>query len=140
MASVPTCSSSASRAGANDRVGAREVELVEHCAGVEHGPAHEDRADPTVVAVGDDGPRPALELRDGGGLRHVEHVDEVVRDAATLGLRELRRTDVHPPVELHRVGVDDLPTESLGEVERERALARCGRTHDGDDLAGRHGR
>ena len=76
-----------------------------------------------------------LELRHRGRLGHVEHVEQVVGDAATLGERQLRRTDVHAAVDLHRVGVHDLAAQPLGEVEGERALARRGRPDDGDHRA-----
>ena len=57
----------------------------------------------------------------------------MVGDAAPLRKRELGGADVHAPVELHRVGVDDLAVESLGQVEAEVGLARgCG-SDDGDD-------
>ena len=48
-------------------------------------------------------------------------------------LGQLRRADVHAAVDLHRVGVDDLAAEPLGEVERELGLARGRGADDGDD-------
>ena len=50
--------------------------------------------------------------------------------------------DVHAAVELHRVGVDDLAAQRLGEVEREVGLAhrrRADHRHDGDLGRGGHG-
>ena len=38
-----------------------------------------------------------------------------------------------PPVDLEGVGIDDLPADRLRESERQRALARGGRTDDGED-------
>ena len=63
---------------------------------------------------------------------HVEHVELVVRNAATLGGRQFGGADVHAAVELHGVGVDDLAAEPLGDVECQRALAGAGRPDDGD--------
>src|SRR3954471_19460977 len=59
-----------------------------------------------------------------------------MRDAAALGLAGLRRPDVHAPVELHGVGVDDLSSEPPGELDGEGGLARSGRADDGDDGRG----
>ena len=78
-----------------------------------------------------------LELRHRRGLAHVEHVEQVVGDAAALGGGELRRTDVHAAVDLHRVGVDDLAAEALGEVEGEVGLAGGGGPDDRDHNGGR---
>jgi hypothetical protein len=39
----------------------------------------------------------------------------MVGDAAALLGRQLGGTDVHPTVELHGVGVDDLAAEALGQ-------------------------
>jgi hypothetical protein len=67
-------------------------------------------------------------------------VHEVVRDAAPLGDGELGGADVHAAVDLHRVGVDHLAAQALGEVEGEPGLAGRGRPDDGDDRRGlRHG-
>ena len=60
-------------------------------------------------------------------LGDVEHVEQVVRDAAALVDRELRRADVHAAVQLHRVGVDD-----LGGASRARRAPRRGRATRSD--------
>ena len=46
----------------------------------------------------------------------------MVRYAAALGLGRLGGADVHAAVDRHRVGVDDLAVEALGEVEGEAVL------------------
>ena len=69
----------------------------------------------------------------------VEHVELVVRDASTLGRRQLGGADVHAAVQLHRVGVDDLAADPFGDVERQGALAGAGRPDDGDGADGDHG-
>ena len=56
-----------------------------------------------------------------------------MRDAAPLVLRQLGGADVHAAVDLHRVGVDDLAAEALGEVEGEVGLAGRGGPDDRDD-------
>ena len=50
-------------------------------------------------------------------LGHLEHIELVVRYAASLGERHLGRADVHAAVELAGVGADHLATQGLGEVE-----------------------
>ena len=65
----------------------------------------------------------------------LEEVEQVVRDAASLGLGQLGGADVHAAVDLHRVGVDHLSPEPLGEVEAEARLARRGGSDEGDRLA-----
>ena len=50
----------------------------------------------------------ALELGDRGRRRDLLEVEQVVRDAAPLGLGKLGRADVHAAVDLHRIGVDHL--------------------------------
>ena len=46
-------------------------------------------------------------------------------DPAALLAGNLGGADVHSDVELHGVGVHDLATEPLGEVQRETGLARA---------------
>jgi hypothetical protein len=114
-------------------VGARELELVQDRPGVERRAADQDGHHSPAAAVVDDGPGPALELGNGGRLGDLEHVHQVVRDAAAVGDRQLRGADVHAPVDLHRVGVHDLAAQRLGEVQRQRTLPRRGRTDHRDD-------
>ena len=128
---------------ADGLVGAGELEAVEHGPGVERRPPDQHRGPAGRAQVGHHGPGPALELRDAGRLGDVEDVEEVVGDAAALGGRQLGGADVHAAVELHGVGVDDLPAQGLGEVERERRLAgRRGPDdrHHGWTGVGGHGR
>jgi len=94
-----------------------------------HRPAAEDGLD--VVGGG------TLIAADRRGLGDVEHVELVMRNPAPLGNRQFRGADVHPAVELHGVGVDDLTAEPFGQVQRQGTLARPGRPDDGDG-ASRH--
>ena len=57
----------------------------------------------------------------------VEHVEQMMRDAAPLGDRQLRGADVHAAVQLHRVGVDDLGGTPVRGERRRRGRA-TGRT------------
>jgi hypothetical protein len=125
--------------GAERRVGAGELEAVEHRPGVERGPADEHGDDAARAQRLDRGPRLGLELRHRHRLGRVVGVEQVVRDPATLRRRRLRGADVHAPVDRHRVGVDDLAAEPLGEVEGERGLAGGGRADHGHDRDTAHG-
>jgi hypothetical protein len=73
--------------------------------------------------------------RDGRRLGHVQHVEQVVGDAAAFRFGGLGGADVHAPVELHRVGVDDLAAERAGQVHGQRGLAG-GRRPDHRDRDG----
>ena len=75
----------------------------------------------------------ALELGDRERFADRQDVEEVVGDAAPLGGGGLRRTDVHAAVDRHRVGVDDLAPEALGQVEGEAGLAGGRGPDDGHD-------
>ena len=58
-------------------------------------------------------PGQSLELRDGGGLRDVELVEQVVRHSLPFCRCDLGGADVHPPIDLHGVGVDDLAAQLI---------------------------
>ena len=63
----------------------------------------------------------------------IEHVKQMVRDSPPVGKRQLGRSDVHAPVELHGVRVDDLRLpERLGEIEGEGGLPGRGRADHRD--------
>ncbi|GAA2487618.1 hypothetical protein GCM10010393_18700 [Streptomyces gobitricini] len=57
-------------------------------------------------------------------------------DAAALLGRQLGGADVHPPVELHGVGVDDFTAQLLGEVDAQIGLSGRRGADDGDDPRG----
>lgn len=74
-----------------------------------------------------------LVRRDGGVLVDVEHVELVMRYVDPFGRRHLRGADVHPPVELERVGIDHLRGQPARERQRKVGLPHRGRSDDGDD-------
>lgn len=115
--------------GADLGVGAGEVEVVDGAAHVEAGAADEDGGAALGEEPVDLGAGQALVLGDTGGLGDRPDVEQPVRDAAALGLGEFGGADVHAPVELHGVGVDDLAAEVLGEEDAQVRLAgwRSGR-------------
>src|SRR3546814_9851315 len=71
-------------------------------------PADEDGVGAAAVDAADRRAGRLLVPGDSRLVGDIEHVQKVVRDAAALGLGQLRRTDVHAPIQLHGVGVDDL--------------------------------
>ena len=120
-------------------IGAREPEVVDH-ATTRTAPSRRRaaRRRPARDDLVDRGAGGALVGGDRCLLGDVEHVEQVVRHAAALGERELRRADVHAAVELHGVGVDDLggsarAFECRSEVEREVGLAGARRADDRDE-------
>jgi hypothetical protein len=56
----------------------------------------------------------------------------MVRHPPTLVGRRFRGADVETAVDLESVGVDDLSAGGFGERHRQGALARSGRTDDGE--------
>ena len=101
-------------AGADDGFGRGDLEGVEGGADVETRPADEHGPSSPPGDGGEVGARLPLVGRDAGLVAHVEHVELVVRYATALRRRQLRGADVHPPVELHGVGVDHLTAQLRG--------------------------
>ena len=122
--------------GRNDPHGveaARGLEQLE--GGVEGHPGLALGVDvePPVVDVGDVGLDPDARHAHGGDAAARDH--GLVRHARALGGGQFRGADVHAPVQLHRVGVDHLTTEFVGESDAQRRLAGRRRTDDGDHAA-----
>ena len=113
-------------------VRAGKVEFAERGPDVEAGAADEDRDLAALLQVGEHGVDEVLVLRDARGLGDVPDVEQMVRDAPALGLRELGGADVHARIQLHGVGVDDLAVEFQRQVHGQVRLARGGRAYDGD--------
>lgn len=95
-------------------VGAGELQVVDGPADVQPGAAHQDRPAALGEQRVDTGAGEPLVLGDAGRDGHVPDVQEVVRDPSALLGRQLGGADVHPSVQLHGVGVDDLAAETLG--------------------------
>ena len=114
------------------RVGGREGPPVQHRLDVEHGAADDDRHRAARRDGLDVGYGSLLVARHGRGFGDVQNVEPVVRDAAPVGDRQLGGADVHAPVLLHGVGVDDLPAEAFGDLECEMRLAGAGGSDDRD--------
>ncbi len=123
------------------RVGAGEAQVVQDGLDVEAGPADQDGGAAGRQQVLDHGPGVPLVGGDRGGLGHVEHVEQVVRHALPLGLGHLGGADVHPPVQLHGVGVDHLAAAAQGQPHRQVGLSGGGGADDRDrpGRAGGHG-
>ncbi len=119
--------------GAHLGVGAGKLHDVQGAADIQAGSADEDGR----TALGEQSvDLPAgqpLVLGDVGGVGDVPDVEEVVRDTATFPGRQFGGADVHPPVQLHGVGVDDFAVEMAGQGDAQVGLSCRGGTDDGDD-------
>jgi len=73
---------------------------------------------------------------DGGieGLVRTDDVQEVVRDSPLLLEGRLGRADVHPPIDLHGVRIDDFSRQGRGQAYGQSALAAGGRASNDDDF------
>src|SRR5699024_7333255 len=110
--------------------------------GVQGRSAHQYGDDVALAAVVDGGSCHELELRHRGGPVDVDDVDEVVPDPLPFRPGRFGRTDVHPPVDQHRVEIDQLTTnascaQAFGNHDRHRRLAdRCRTDHHRNHHAG----
>ena len=59
---------------------------------------------------------------------------EMMPDAREFLRARGPRSDLHPPVELHRIRGNNLRVEALGQVNRQRSLAGCRRPYHGQHL------
>ena len=114
------------------RVGRRQVPGVEQRLDVHHRPTDDDGGASPGTDVVDDGDGGVPVGGDRGGVRDLQDVEEMVRDAAAPVHRQLRGTDVHTAVELHRIDVDDLTVERPGQGEGDLGLAGPGGADDRD--------
>jgi hypothetical protein len=103
-------------------------------AEVKAGSAGENRQTPAAVDVADRRGGVARVLRGGVVVCGIGDVDQVMRDAAPVGGRNLVGADVEAAVDRRGIAVDDLAVEPFGDRQRERALPRRGRAknRDGD--------
>jgi len=106
--------------------------------------AVEKRAQIKSSAAGDD--RESLPVADaveglpaeagvGAGCQfavNAHDVDQVVWDAAACGDGKLGRSDIHSPIYLNRIAVNDFSLEGFGEKQGEFALAGARGPHYGD--------
>lgn len=124
------------QAGADLGVGAGELHDVQGAADVEAGSADEDGSAALGEQFVDLQAGQPLVVGDVRGVGDVPDVEEVVRDTAALLGRQFGGADVHPPVQLHGVGVDDLAVEMAGQGDAQVGLSCRGGTYDGDDPRG----
>ena len=103
---------------------AREVEPVEGAAQVQPGTADQDGSRPRPAMSAIAARASAWYSATAADFADRPDVEQVVRHAVAFGRRQLRGADVHAAVELHRVGVDDLAVEPVGEGDGEVATCR----------------
>ena len=107
-------------------------------AQVEAGAAGQDRDAAARGQAREHALRVRDEVGDAERLVRIDQVETVVGDPRPLGGGGLGRPDVEAPVDLARIGGDDLDRsaarrERLGELDRERGLAGRGRAADDDE-------
>ena len=76
---------------------------------------------------------------DAGGLAHIKNVELMMNDAAALGRRQFCGADVHAPVQLAGIGVDDLAAQSASQLQREIRLAGACGSDDDDQRCSKRG-
>ena len=116
-------------------VGRREFDDVDDGSDIQPRTAGQDRGGPAAPNVCNNCPRLLLIVGHRGLLRDVQHVEHMVGYPLLLGPGDFGGADVHPPVELHGIGTDDLSrlsrtTEPMGDICCQSALTRCGGTGD----------
>ena len=123
---------------AKGRVGRHlgDAPSVEQRAHVLSGAADHDRHAARRLDLADDGARPSQVQRQTELFIRVDEVQHVVDDPGALIGRGLGRADVHVPVDLPRVGADDLAVHQRRQPQREGALPHRGRADDGEQAAG----
>ena len=118
------------RYGGNLGQALRQSAKIHPCSADNHGGAAY-RSDPGQHLFSR--PQPSA---DRPGLRPVRRAVKVVRRSRQVARRGSGGQDMQIRVDLHGVGVDDLRPDRLGQLERQRRLAACGRPCDQPD-AGR---
>src|SRR4029453_1983196 len=88
--------------------------------------SHHDGALAPGVDVINDGAAFRLEVRHAGFLRDVFCVQQMVWHTLALVHSDLGRTDVHAPIELQGVSVDDLAIERKGQLDAKARFTRPG--------------
>ncbi len=102
-------------------------------------PAHHQRMASAPRDVDNRRARHRDEFRDVERLVGHANIYKVMRHAAALLGSRLRGADIHPAVQLTRLGSDDFGAEPLRERHRDRGLPGSGRPHDKADLDPRGG-
>ena len=69
----------------------------------------------------------------GEGLRGIDEVEEMMRNARPFLDRRFCGSDIHVPKDLHRIRVHDFAVESFREFDRDRGFSRARRAGDDDD-------
>ena len=109
----------------------REFHIIEKSLNVEAGSSYNNRDPPSGQDIIRCLHGKLAENHDIKGLRWSHDVDQVVGNSHHLVFHDLSRSDVHPPVDLHGIGTDDLPADILCQTQGNVCLAR--RRRSGDD-------
>ncbi len=74
----------------------------------------------------------AIAARSGGFASAIKYIDQVMRNAATLCQRRLRRADVESLIKLRRIARDNFAADSFGKPNAERGFTGSRRTQNHD--------
>ncbi len=112
----------------------RDLPTLDDGVDVERGAADQERDVPARVHESDRAHRELLVERERHLIVRIEDVDKMVGHSPALDDVRLGDADVHAPIEVARVGVDDLPIEAQAELNPELCLADSGRPGNDDEL------
>ena len=118
---------------AHPRIRAGELQLIQGGTHVQARTAHQNRVAATAANLLNQLTATLLKLRHGRLIPHIHNVQQVVRNAAHLLRCDLRGTNIHTPVELHRVSVNALTVQAQSQLNSESALTGTGRAHNSDN-------
>ena len=112
----------------------RKLDIVDNRLDIEAGTADDDRNMPRGIDLLHRFLRKRLELHDVKGLRWIQDVDQIMTDPSHLLRPYLGRSDIHPAVDLHGIGRDDLSPDLCRKLSGQSGLADCCRTGQYDQL------
>ena len=115
------------------RIRAWELQLIQGGTHIQAGTTHQNRVAATTTNLLNQLTATLLKLRHGRLIPHIHNVQQVVRNAAHLLRGDLRGTNIHTPVELHRISVNALTVQAQSQLNSERALTGAGRAHNSDN-------
>ncbi len=119
------------------RIGAGERNVVDCGTCVQAGTADQDRTNALPLQFGDLLACQLLEASHRHGVIRIDDVDEMMPDLSPFLGARLGGADIHAPIHLVGIGVDDFGPfafgrQRFGDGDAESRLAGCGRPHDGD--------
>ena len=115
------------------RIRAGKLQPIQGSTHIQAGTTHQNRVAATAANLLNQLTATLLKLRHGCLIPHIHNVQQVVRNPAHLLRSDLRGTNIHTPVELHRISVNALTVQAQSQLNGERALTGAGRAHNSDN-------